>query len=416
MIVHPRYGWSAALVGVVGIIALGSGPISSLRPVPPELRTDRTLVVTTSRDAGPGSLREAIFSAARSGQSVRILLVTTRIALQSPLPAIVGTRSVVLDAQRSHCRIDARAIGLAPALDIAAPQSVVTGLSIEHAAGDALLIRAPGVHVDGVHITDSQQGIDFAETARGGSVENSTFEKNGKGVAFARSALPATVRGNHFQRHDQAAVWAVSDRAGSEGDGQLRVSGNVMEGDRIGVVSINLSSRIEHNQFVHERDAALYLMGRGAEVRENRVRNGGSAGIFADATDGALLEANEIDHNAAGLLVRSARGTIARRNRLYANAYGVVVVFGEAATNLFVDNIANSQSYDGFYVVGAAPTLRNNIASGNRQAALRIFDFLPRHGPVIAAAPILQGNRFGRNLLNDPVRGLYRAVDEDHRR
>jgi hypothetical protein len=60
--------------------------------------------------------------------------------------------------------------------------------------------------------------------------------------------------------------------------------------------------------------------------------------------------------------------------------------------------------------------LRNNVVTGNRQAALRILDFKPLKGATVVAAPLLQSNHFERNLLNDPVHGIYRAADEERRK
>jgi parallel beta-helix repeat protein len=409
----PRLLWGSVLVAIMVAVAWNGGSLASLRPVAPEFQTSRTIEVVTPIDSGVGSLREAMFEAARERDSVRIRIRTSRIDLLTPLPPLMNPHGVIIDSEAVHCRIDAKNIGRVPVFDVTAPRSVIAGVRIEHAAASAILIRASAAQIRNVTIADCEEGIHIADHARGVTVENSTLDRNGIGIVLLADAAPALIRGNTFRNHDHAAIWAVSDRP--HDSVPVRIANNHFDHDRMGVVDIHVRANIERNEFVREAEAALYLMGTGAAVRNNRVREGKSIGIFADGTETASIESNEIDRNVVGVLLRSARDTVARLNRIYANGYGVAIAFGNSGTTVVADNLISGQTYDGFYVLGAAPMLRNNVVSDNRLAALRILDFQPLDGPTVIAAPLLQANRLERNLLDEPVHGLYRAADEVHR-
>jgi parallel beta-helix repeat protein len=403
---EKRHTVGAIGVGLIGLAALGSGWVSTSRPQPSELSADRTIAVISSRDSGPGTLREAIFTAARSPERLRIEIRPRRIELLSPLPAIVNPRGVVLDAERSGSRIDARGVGEVPVLDVAAPNSVIAGLAIDHSGAQGIQIRAPGALLKNVELIDCAEGVRLAVSSSGAIVEDSRFRQNGTGIVLA-DAFDATIRRNKFSGQDQAGIWAVSEDA-RERASAIQILSNEFESDRIGVVAINVPVLIQRNEFRRERESALYLMGRGAVVRQNRVREGPSIGILADATDGVIVEGNELDRNGVGMLLRSSRNSLTRENRIHSNAYGVAVVFGDAASsNLLAENLVTSQTYDGFYVVGASPLLRRNVVVRNQKAALRILDFVPLKGATVAAAPLLRANRFEANLMDQPVKGVY---------
>jgi parallel beta-helix repeat protein len=406
MHVEKHHTVGAIGVGLIGLAALGSGWVSTSRPQPSELSADRTIAVISSRDSGPGTLREAIFAAARSPERIRIEIRPRRIELFSPLPAIVNPRGVVLDAERSGSRINAREVGAVPVLDVAAPNSVIAGLAIDHCGAQGIQVRARGALLKNVEVVDCAEGVRLAVSSAGAIVEDSRFRQNGTGIVLA-DAFDATIRRNKFSGQDQAGIWVVSEDA-RERTSTVQILSNEFESDRIGVVAINVPVLIQRNEFRRERESALHLMGRGAVVRQNRVRDGNSIGIFADATDGIIVEGNEVDRNGVGMLLRSSRNSLTRENRIHSNAYGVAVVFGDAgSSNLLAENLITSQTYDGFYVVGASPLLRRNVVVRNQKAALRILDFVPLKGATVAAVPLLRANRFEANLMDQPVKGLY---------
>jgi parallel beta-helix repeat protein len=248
--------------------------------------------------------------------------------------------------------------------------------------------------------------VRLAVSSAGAIVEDSRFRQNGTGIVLA-DAFDATIRRNKFSGQEQAGIWVVSEET-REIASTVQILSNEFDSDRIGVVAINVPVLIQRNEFRRERESAVHLMGRGAVVRQNRVREGNSIGIFADVTDGAIVEGNEVDRNGVGMLLRSSRNSLTRENRIHSNAYGVAVVFGDAgSSNLLAENLVTSQTYDGFYVVGASPLLRRNVVVRNQKAALRILDFVPLKGATVAAVPLLRANRFEANLMDEPVKGLY---------
>jgi hypothetical protein len=215
------------------------------------------------------------------------------------------------------------------------------------------------------------------------------------------------VNDSRFERHAQAAIWAVSPNPVAGGPA-VSVRHSRFQDDRISLVLVNVAAEVEHNDFAGAQTAALYVTGA-AGVRHNRFRGGAGIGILADASDAAVIEDNELDHNAAvGVILRHARATEVRRNRVYANGFGIAVVFGHAGRpNLLADNLVLSQSEDGLYIVGAAPVLRANRSLSNRRAGLRVLDYVPRRGPRVAARPLLQENVFERNGVDAPQHELF---------
>src|SRR5437660_9171159 len=93
-------------VALLGLLAVMQYWVASRRPLSPELSAAQELQVISDADRGPGSLREAIFTADSAHQRVRILLRVSRIVLQSPLPPLVNPRRVIIESAGNHPEID----------------------------------------------------------------------------------------------------------------------------------------------------------------------------------------------------------------------------------------------------------------------------------------------------------------------
>lgn len=409
---RSRLGLVMTVLGAGGL-ALLLQFVVEIRPVRADVRTRSTILVTRDKDAGPGTLRDAIFEAARADHPVRISLHVSRIVLGSPLPPFVNPKGTVLDCSEPRCEIDARRVG-GPVLDLAAGPSTLMGLAIRGAPGAGILVRAPGVRIRGMEFSDCGEAVYVAEGVGDLIVEDSIFERNETGIRLSSDVSRTVLQGNRFRRHGRAAIWAVSSdgrkRSGAPG---LIVERNRFEEDRISAVLIGVASRVERNEFVGALEEAVYLVGSSTVVG-NRFREGAGVGAFVDASDGALVADNEIDHNkAVAILLRRSQSIMVRSNRLHGNGYGIVTLFGEGARpNLIIDNIALSQSQDAMFVVGDSPVVRGNSVTGNRGAGIRVLDFVPRKGPRVRAAPVLQRNRFEGNALAGVVRGEYRQQVE----
>lgn len=405
-----------ALVAVIwfGFLAVFAQPLAGRRPAQPELRAGIEFLVTSPRDTGPGSLREAIFAADRAPTRARVWIRTDRLVLETPLPPLVNPEGVVIDASDSGAEIDARAIGGDPVLDVAAPRSIVRGLRIRGTAGSAILVRASGARLQNVTLIECTVAVHLAQGVEDLSVEDSSFEANSTGIRIEPGAAGVSVINSRFRRHDGAAVWAVSPSPPVQAvSPAVVVRGNRFEDDRISLVLINTPAEVADNQFARAGEAAIYLTGPGT-VRRNRIQRGARVGVFGDAPDGALIEDNEVSHNfAVGILLREARSSEVRRNRVYENGYGIAAIFDRrGGPTVVADNQVLSQREDGLYVVGASPILRGNSALGNRSAGLRVLDYVRLRRERLVGNPLLQENIFKGNGIDGPVRGEYRERRE----
>lgn len=408
-----RSPFAAAALLWLGSVAASERWLVERRPAPPELRASLVISVTSEKDGGPGSLREAVFAADRAGARARIELRVKRIVLATPLPAFVNPKGVVVDCPDADCEIQARDVTDAPVLDLAAPGSVVRGLRISGSSAQGILVRAGPARLLKVSVADCAEGVHLVDGAVDLLVEDSLLEQNGIGVRLPSTASGVTLRRNQFRKHEQGAVWAVRAASGLPASpDQLIISGNRFEEDRISVLVINVPGRIEDNDFVRAGEAALYLTGGGV-VKRNRIRSGSSSGIFADAPHGARIEDNEVDHNfAVGILLREARDTVVQGNRVHQNGYGIATVFGSKDHAAVVaQNLILGQREDGLFVVGGSPLLQENRSLGNQGAALRVLDFVPVRGPRIVAEPVLKDNTLIGSSGDAVVRGEYRARD-----
>jgi parallel beta-helix repeat protein len=397
---------TAALLVPLGLLAALERPLGPHRPRAWGGATAVEFAVTSPRDGGGGSLREAILAADRADARARIVFRVDRVRLETALPPLVNRHGVVLDAERP-VEIDARAMGSGPVLDLAAPGSLVRGLAIKGAPGPAILVRASGARLRELSLSDCAAGVSIAEGVEDVSVADSALSLNGTGVRVDTAGGGLSITGTTFERHSTAGVWAVSPAAPAAGAApRLALRSNRFHRDRIGVVLVNVPAEVTDNTVTGATEAAVYLVGPSI-VRSNRIRQS-ALGIFADGADGASIEGNELDHNSGvGVLVRGGKATQVSGNRAYVNGYGIAVVFGDkGAPHVVSQNLLMSQREDGLYVAGGSPILRDNRSLSNRGAGLRVLDYVPRKGPHVRSDPLVQGLVAEGNGTNLPARGL----------
>jgi hypothetical protein len=399
------------IVALLGLLALGQHWAAQRRPESAWLRPGVDLVVTSAEDSGPGSLREAIFAADSARQRARIRLQVSEIVLQSPLPPLINPQGVIIEA-RGPVVINAGGIGAGPVFDISAPNSSITGVTITQAPQQAILARASGLRLQNVELQKCDVGVYLSEGVGDLAMEASRFRGNRIGVWLAAENSGVMLQNSEFFDQADAAIWAVSRPLVEVPEAStLRIASNHFEGDRLSVVVANVGALIENNQFIAAREAAVYVIGKGAVVRGNRIRSGARIGIFAHETQGTVIVNNEIDHNQAlAMMIRSSRDAVLQNNRVYSNGYGIAFVLGAAGRpNVASDNALFGQQFDGIILVGESPMLRKNEMLNNQQAGLRILDFLPPDGARVASEPFLAENTLRGNGANDPVRGEYRV-------
>lgn len=406
-----RSSLAIAAVVLLGVLALVQHAIDEYRPPAAENRVGGEIVVTSEADRGEGSLREALFAAATAPGRVRVVVRAGTITLKSALPPLVNPSGTVIHAEGSV--IDASAVGGAPVIDVAAPHSQVSGLTIAGAPAQAIVVRAASFHLAAARITGSGVGVLAGEAADGLTIEKSRFEDNGVGVRIEAPGRAMAVRENQFARHREAGIWMVrGPDAAADDQRRVAVTGNRFEGDYMSVVAGNMSVAVEKNEVVGAREAALYVIGRGVAVRNNQVRDGAGIGVSLQNAPTALVENNDISRQQSlGVLVRASAGATVQGNRVHGNGYGMAFVLGTAGTPVLVsENAVLGQRYDGIVVIGDSPVVRRNQSLNNGHAGVRILDFHPVNAAMVASRPFLEDNRSSGNRTDEVARGDYRAA------
>lgn len=414
MTLSRRNQLALGAVVLFGLLAILQQSLSTRRPLSAWLRANQDFVVTSAADRGPGSLREAIFAADSAKQRARILLRSNRIVLESPLPPLVNPDGVIVEVDSGTAEIDASHIGFGPVFDIDAPNSDINGVAVSNAPDQAVLVRKSGFRLSNASLVACDVGLYASEGASDLVAENSRFEMNRIGIELSAYNSGTILRNNQFRGHENAAIWAVR---GSQREipqsSEVELKGNHFDGDRLSVVLGNFPALVEANEFVKAREAALYLTGRGATVRGNRIRNGAGIGVFAHTSQETVIESNEVDHNhALAVLVRSSSNDVVQKNRLYDNGYGIAFVLGDRQRpNIAADNTLLSQQFDGIILIGDSPVIRGNRLLSNNLAGLRILDFVSLTGNRVVSEPFLGDNALAGNKLNEPIRGEYRVTN-----
>lgn len=377
--------------------------LADRRPGLVDLVAGQTILVTSPRDDGPGSLRSAIFAAASADHAVELRIAVPRIVLKTPLPPIVNPHGVLVDGTARRTVIDARAAGAGPVLELQSKGSLVTRITIKSAAGSGLLLRGEATRVRDVDLEGSSIGI--AVDAGKLRIEGSRFRRNGIGLKVL-NAQGVVVVSSEFEEQVDAAVWSV-EPAPTSGS-PVTVRRCRFTGDRVGVVLVNVAGEIEDNVFRDSRDMAIYLTGSGYTVMRNRATGGEGSGFVLHQTDSARVEANELDgFRGAAILVRQGQGNALRMNRLFRNGFGIASILAAGRPDVVSDNVLLQHHQDALFTIGSSPVLEGNRALTSGQAGARILDYVPRQGPSVPSRPLLRGNTFSGNRTDEPVHGSY---------
>lgn len=410
----PRRSSAIAIGGLVVAVAL-VGWLGDHRPPPLGRRLTGQLVVTSANDSGPGSLRDALFVAARSPQRARILVAAPAVVLRRPLPPLSNPRGVVI-VGKPRTLIDGRALGAAPLIDVDAPGSVIEGLRLIAGEGDVLRVRATDVRLLDLGIEGRGVGIQALDGAHHLTVRGCELHGNVIGIRVAADSLPASIEGNRFRSHPRAALWVVGPDRPLVAGGRLTVRTNNFAQGEIGVVVGNVDAEVAANTFEAPTRAAIQLFGSGARVTANHVDGARQLGIVAEGTtESTFIGDNEIRDTAAiGILTRSARGTTVRGNRLYLNGHGIADVLSDLTRPVVIsDNLLISHTADALVVIGSSPLIRGNRAVRNRGAAVRSLTLIDTRGVSTDSNARLLDNQFEGNGHDGVVPGVYRVRREE---
>jgi len=360
--------------------------------------------VTAPGDRGPGTLREAIYSAVQARGRARIVIRVPRVTLSEPLPPASHELQFEIEA-RPRSVIDARALGADAVLDIRAPVVALRNVGIEGAPQVAVLLRAHDVVLDGVAIDDADVGVAFTPEVARFAVRNGAFSRNR--IALQSSvAAEGVVTGNLFKANSGSAIRLSAASGDAREPAGVRIADNRFEGDNDPIVIVNRTAVLERNRLVDVAHDAITLRDADARLRENVIRGAGHVGILVDGESRVDIADNEIGASAGtGIVLAAAREARVSGNRLYANLDGIVQLAQvDLRPPLIIDNLLYEHERDGIRIVGSSPVVRGNRSMRNRGAGLRMVDAVAATGRLLEARPLLDRNVFAGNRSGDLAR------------
>jgi len=180
------------LVLLGGITAIGSW-VRGRQQSPPAFGGGVEIRVNAGSDGGPGSLREALFTADAADRAATIVVAATHLDLASPLPPLANAHGIRIVGPAQGVEIDAHALGAGPVLDVSAAHSSISGVRLRNCAGTGVLVRASAVQIASLEIDSCDIGVDVADSVGEISIERSRFAKNRIGVRFNASSRDSVV-------------------------------------------------------------------------------------------------------------------------------------------------------------------------------------------------------------------------------
>jgi hypothetical protein len=368
-------------------------------------------VVTSTRDAGPGTLRDAILAADRLSTRARILITAKRILTESALPALVNPRGVEVEVATDAGVIDAARQETGTVLQINSPTSVITGLTVTHAHGFGIMVNAAGVRLQSVTVSASKVGVLIGAGAADCVIRTSLFESDETGLLAEPDIRHLTILGSIFRANGRAGFWLVAPAAAhaslATGQERARIDDSVFEANTSGVVVANQPIWVQKSRFFGNRESALLVLGGAAHLEDSEIQTTGGTAVSVIAGSGVVLARNRIFDNAAtAISIRDSDVTITG-NTLTHNGLGIVsIVTQPQFVPLIADNAITATTADAVTVIGGAPLLQRNTVTGSHGAALRQLDLLdgPRR---LKATPRLEANVLKGNRIDAPVTGSY---------
>lgn len=414
---------SGAVIGV-GLLLLGAAVTQhdlNGNPLGPLRRSVPDFVVTSPRDAGPGTLRDAILAADRLSSRAHIQIAVERIAIESALPALTNARGTDIDSRPGSGTIDAAHQPSGAALQLNSPASSVRDLRIVNAHGTGIIVNAAGVELGSVSLSDSKLGLLLTAAARGCTIRAATFDRNETAVLAEPGVADVTLTGITFNSNSRAAFWFVSapDKAGgsrSAAPGEplpqerVRILDSTFTQNAAGVVLANQPTLIRKSHFTANRDSAVLVLGGAARIEDSEIRTTGGTAISVTSSHSVQLLHNTLaDNSATAIMTRDSTVTI-EHNALEHNGVGIVaIVSRDAVSPVIRDNTITQTTGDALVVIGGTTVVERNQVLENHGAALRTLDLVTDSGRV-KATPQLDRNVFKGNAVDTPVTGDYKLA------
>lgn len=373
--------------------------------------TSADFLVTSTRDAGPETLRDAILAADRLSTRAHILISVKRIVTESALPALVNPRGVEIVAAPDAGVIDATHQNDGAVLQVNSPGSVISGVTVTHARGFGIMVNAAGVRLESVTVNDSKVGVLVSTAAADCSVRTSILENNETGVLAEPDIRHLMILGSIFRANSRAGFWLVG-AAAAHGPmaatlERAHIADSVFERNTSGVVVANQPISIQKSRFLANRESALMILGGAARLEDSEIHNSGGTAVSVTAASGVILARNRIFDNAQTAISIRDSDVIVTGNTLTHNGLGIVsVVTQPQFAPLIAENVVTDTTADALTVIGGAPLLQRNTVTGSRGAALRQLD-LVNGSRRFKATPRLEGNSLTGNRIDAPVTGSY---------
>ena len=365
------------------------------------------LVVSSSKDAGPDTLREALLAADRLSTRAHIVIHARRISIESALPALVNPHGIDIEAAAGAGELDASHQESAATLQIDSPTSTLRGLQIVHARVAGIIVNVSGVQLDSVTVSDSKVGVLLNATARSCTLRTSTLERDETGVMAQAGVRRTAILSTLFRHNARAGLWFVGP-ADTTSDDQpaIQVTDGVFEKNTAGVVA-NQKLRVQKTRFLGNRDSAILILGGEAHLEDNEIRGTtGTAVSVNSAAHVALLHNALIDNAGAAISVRDSDVQI-ERNTLEHNGLGIISIASQgSASARIADNLITRTTADAITLIGGTPLLRGNQVIRNDGVGLRTLDLTLR-GTSLKITARLEANTFKGNRVDAPVTGVY---------
>jgi parallel beta-helix repeat protein len=395
MSVSRRFIVSIVVFALLGAFVAVGYWYESREVAPGQAVNDTSIEVTSGKDRGAGTLREALFIAAAADGEATISVQVPKITLATALPPVANAHGVRIVAAEDGVDIDASALPGGPVLDIGGPNVSIEGLRISGCKAAGILLRTERFRLQSTTIQSCDVGVEVAENASQVLIERNRFVNNRVGVRVSASNRNTIIVKNEFVSHRDAGIWAVRKES-DQRDGAINIRENRFTKERIGILTANVSVLVERNELLDAQEAAMQLMGTGAVARGNRISGGAGMGIIAENARGAVIEENEFDGlTAYGIMLKGSADTLVRGNRVHNCGYGLAFVLGNPRSpSTAIDNTIIEPRSNGIDVIGDSPILRGNKVMRPRTLALKVVDYKPESGETVRSHPFLEGNNF----------------------
>jgi hypothetical protein len=366
-------------------------------------------LVSSARDAGPDTLRDAILAADRLSTRAHIVITARQILIESALPALVNPHGVDIEAATGAGNLDAARQEAGAALQIDSPTSTVKGLHISHARLSGIIVNAPGVELDSITVSDSKVGFLVNAAAKSCTVRSSTFERDETGVMAEAGVQRAAILGSIFRENTRAGLWFVGREPGHSAAGDqpsVLVADSVFEKNAVGVVA-NQRIQVQKSRLLGNRQSAMTILGGEARVEDSEIRDSGGTGVSVTSGLSVAIVHDTLTGNAGAAISVRDSGVDIERNTLDHNGLGIVSVSTrEPLSILITANLITKTASDAITVIGGSPQLRRNQIIRNQGVGLRTLDLAGDAGAV-KVMPRLEANVVEGNRVDTTLTGTY---------